>query len=157
MLLLVLGILVIAIGFAGLLLPGLPGTPLVLAGSVLVAWADGFHRVGWLALAAIAVLGLLGQVVESTASVLGARKAGASGWGMAGAFVGLLVGLPFGLAGIILGPVAGATLLEYLRNPQVKGAARAGVGVFLGFVVGTAVKSACAFAMVGILLLSYLF
>lgn len=155
--LLLLGVLVIATGFAGLLLPALPGTPLVFAGCLLVAWADGFTKIGWFPLLLIGVLAVGSAVVDYVASVLGAKKAGASGWGLAGAFVGLLAGLPFGLPGIILGPAIGATTLEYLKDPQIKRAAKAGAGVFIGFVVGTAVKYACAFAMVGVLVISYLF
>lgn len=153
---LLLGIALIAIGFAGLLLPALPGTPLVFAGCLLVAWADGFMRVGWFPLLLIGILAAVSAVVDYLASVLGARRAGASGWGIAGAFAGLIVGLPFGLPGIILGPAVGATVLEYFKDPHLKKAARAGAGVFIGFIVGTAVKYTCAFAMVGVLVVSYL-
>lgn len=37
--------LLVVVGLAGVLLPALPGLPLVFAGLLLAAWADGFQRV----------------------------------------------------------------------------------------------------------------
>jgi uncharacterized protein len=156
-LLFVFGALLIAIGLAGLLLPAVPGTPLIVVGSVLIAWADGFARVGWMALTAIVLLGIAGVVLDQAAALLGARTAGASKWGVAGAIVGLLVGLPFGLPGIVLGPALGATVFEYYKDPDMRRAATAGAGVFVGFLVGTALKYAFAAAMIGILIAAYVF
>lgn len=116
MLLFILGVVVIVVGLAGLVLPGLPGTPLVFAGSLLVAWADGFERVGWFALLLIGMLALVSAIADYGASVFGAKKAGASAWGVVGAFLGLVVGLPFGIPGIVLGPIVGATVL-ILQEP----------------------------------------
>ena len=155
MLLFVVGVLLIAVGLAGLLLPAVPGAPLIVAGSVLIAWADGFARVGWPALTTIALLGIAGMVLDQAAALLGARTAGASKWGVAGAFVGLLVGLPLGLPGIVLGPAVGATVFEYYKDPDMRRAATAGAGVFVGFLVGTALKYAFAMAMIGILIAAY--
>lgn len=156
-LLLLLGILAILVGLAGLLLPALPGAPLVFAGALMVAWADHFTRVGPFALAVIALLGLTGMAVDYAATLLGAKKAGASKWGMIGAVIGLIAGLPLGLPGILIGPAVGATALEYFKDSDARRAATAGLGVFLGFIIGTAAKYACALAMIGVLLVSYLF
>lgn len=149
-----LGAALILAGLAGLLLPALPGSPLIFLGSVCIAWAGGFTRVGWLPLTLIGLLAAASIVVDHAASLLGARRAGASKWGFAGALLGLVIGLPFGLPGIVLGPAIGATGLEYARDPDMRRAAKAGAGVFIGFVVGTALKYAFAVAMIGVLLLA---
>ena len=156
-LLFVLGVLLIVAGLAGLLLPAVPGAPLIFAGSLAIAWSDGFTRVGWLPLTFIGVLGVAGMVLDQAAALLGARTAGASRWGVIGAVVGLLVGLPFGLPGIVLGPAIGATAFEYYKDPNARRAATAGVGVMIGFLVGTALKYAFALAMIGILIVSYFY
>jgi hypothetical protein len=155
-LLILLGSALILVGLAGVMLPALPGTPLIAIGGTLVAWAGDFTRVGWLPLLAIWVLGLASVVVDHVAGVLGARRAGASWWGMAGAVLGLLLGLPFGIIGIVLGPAIGATALEYAKDPDMRRAAHAGLGVFVGFVVGTALKYAFAVAMIGVLVLAWI-
>lgn len=151
------GMLLVVAGLVGLVLPALPGMPFIAAGIALVAWGDGFARIGPATLFVVALIGLVGWALDYVAGVLGARKAGASRWGVAGAVAGLAAGLPFGLPGLILGPGLGATLFEYLKDPDFRRAARAGTGVFLGFVVGTILKYACAFTMIGLAVFAYFF
>lgn len=151
-----LGMALVAVGFLGLVMPGLPGTPLVFAGIVAVAWADGFSRIGMLPLVTLAVLAVVSAVVDYAAGVLGARKAGASAWGVGGGVAGLAVGLFFGPIGIVAGPFLGAVALEYWRNPDARAALRAGTGVVIGFLVGAVLKIVIACAMVGIAALAYL-
>lgn len=139
------------------MLPALPGAPLIFLGIVGVAWADDFTRIGLPGLLVTGAIAVVISIVDYTAGILGAKRFGASYWGLAGAFVGLVVGLFFGFPGIVLGPVVGAVLLEYLKDPDVKRAAKIGTGTLIGFVVGTAVKYALAFALLGTGILFYLF
>ena len=74
----ILSTALIVLGFAGAVLPVLPGTALVLAGIVLGAWIDDFTRVGPVALTVVAVLAVLAWVLDYVAGLLGARRAGAS-------------------------------------------------------------------------------
>lgn len=150
-LLYVLGAAALVAGVAGVVLPVLPGSLLLVAGAVLIAWAGDFTRVGWGTVIAAAALSLAIWAVDGLASLLGARAFGASRWAVAGAGVGLLVGLFLGVPGIVLGPAVGAVVFEYARNPDMKRALHAGVGAFLGFVLGSVVKIALAFVVVGIL------
>jgi uncharacterized protein YqgC (DUF456 family) len=154
-LLLLVGVFLLIVGLAGLLLPAVPGMPLLFAGSLAIGAADGFSRVGWIPLTAIALLALAGFAVDHLAGLLGARSFGASGWGLAGAAIGLVVGLPFGLPGIVLGPGLGAVALEYARDREFRRAAKAGTGVFVGFVVGTVLKYAIAGVILGVLALAW--
>jgi uncharacterized protein YqgC (DUF456 family) len=149
------GLALIACGLMGLLLPAIPGMPLVFVGIAAVAWADGFARIGVPVLVVIGVLGVMGMVFDYLAGLLGAKRAGASRWGLIGAVVGLLVGLPFGLPGLVLGPGLGAMALEYAKDADVRRSARAGVGVLVGFILGTALKYAVAMTMLGLALFAY--
>ena len=152
-----LGVAAIAAGIAGLVLPALPGSALLVVGAFLVAWAEDFTRVGWGTLVAVVVLGLVIWLVDLLAAVLGAKAFGASRWAIVGSTIGLVVGLFLGLPGIVLGPVVGAVAFEYARNPDFSRAAKAGVGAFVGFVLGSAVKIALAFVLVGVLILGLVF
>ncbi|HJQ98775.1 MAG TPA: DUF456 domain-containing protein, partial [Candidatus Polarisedimenticolaceae bacterium] len=96
------GILLVVVGLAGLILPALPGVPLVFLGVVAIAWADAFTKIGGWTLGVCGVLTLIAVAVDYLAGALGAKKFGATGWGIAGAIVGIIPGLFFGLPGMIL-------------------------------------------------------
>lgn len=146
----VLAVVLVLVGMAGIVLPALPGHVLVFAGLLLAAWAEGFERVGVGTLVVIAVLAALSYFVDLVAGALGVRRMGASRRAMAGAALGTLFGLFFGLPGLIIGPFAGAVVGELSVRRDLAGAGRAGVAAWIGFVIGTAVKVAIAFAMLGI-------
>lgn len=146
----VLAGVLVAIGVAGSVLPALPGAPLVFAGCVLGAWVDRFSRVGWGTLAVLAVLTALSVLVDPVATSLGAKRMGASRWAIVGAAVGLLAGVFLGLPGLLLGPLAGAVAGELLAGRDVAQAGRAGLGAWLGFLVGSVAKLGIAATMVAI-------
>src|SRR5688572_26610847 len=62
-----LAILLIVIGFVGIVLPALPGHVLIFAGLLLAAWADGFDRVGPIMLTVIGVIGAASYGVDFVA------------------------------------------------------------------------------------------
>jgi uncharacterized protein YqgC (DUF456 family) len=148
-----LAALLILLGIAGLLLPALPGTPLLLAGLVLAAWAEGFAYVGWGWLALLGAIAFLGYFIDFAAGAFGAKRFGASKAGMTGALLGGLIGLFFGLPGVLLGPFVGAVAGELLARRGTQAAGRAGFGAALGLALGAAAKLALAFTMIGIFLL----
>ena len=142
-------ILVIA-GLLGLVLPALPGAPLLFAGLLVAAWIEDFSYVGGGTLTVLGVLALLTYAVDFAASAMGAKRFGASNRAVVGAAIGALVGIFFGLPGILLGPFVGAVLGELSERRGPRDAARAGVGATLGLALGAAAKLALAFSMLGI-------
>lgn len=152
-----LGVLAILLGLVTLILPGVPGSAIVYAGILLVAWSDGFVRIGTLMVIVLGVLAIVASVVDNVAGILGARYGGASAWGLFGATVGALVGLAFGLVGLIIGPAIGALVFEYIKNPNIKRAAGAGAGSMAGFLVGAVAKYVFTLFMLGVAALAYLF
>jgi hypothetical protein len=153
----VLGAAAIAVGLAGVILPAIPGSALLVVGAVLVAWAEDFTRVSGWTVAACALIGAAIWVVDLVAGILGAKAFGASRWSVIGSAVGLVVGLFLGVPGIILGPAVGAVVFEYARDPNFERAMKAGVGAFIGFLLGSAVKVSLSFVLVGVLVLALVF
>jgi uncharacterized protein YqgC (DUF456 family) len=149
LLLWVLAALLVALGVAGLLLPALPGAPLILLGLVAAAWAEDFAYVGWGWLALLAAIAALTYAVDFAATALGAKKFGASPRAVFGALLGGLVGLFFGPLGILLGPFAGAVLAELSLRRDIEAARRAGFGATLGLLLGGVAKLALAGVMIG--------
>ena len=146
----VLAVVVVVAGLAGTIIPALPGVPLVFVGLLIVAWAGDFSSVGWPTVGVLAVLTLAGWLIDLVAGALGARYLGASKRSFWGATIGAVVGLFFGLPGIILGPFIGAVVGELSGGRTITQSGRAGLGAWIGMVVATAAKLAIAFLMIGI-------
>ena len=155
-LLLALGAVLVVIGIAGLVLPVLPGILLVFAGLFVAAWADGFARVGPLGLTIIGVLALLSLGVDFLASLLGAKRLGASRLALAGAAIGAVAGIFFGIVGVFIGPFVGAVAGEYLARGRLVQAGKVGLGTWIGLILGAIAKVVIAFLMIGTFLAFYL-
>lgn len=148
----VLSALLIVAGIAGTVLPALPGPLFVLAGVVLAAWIDNFSHVGMAAVAIVAVLAVMGWILDYAAGMLGAQKAGASRQALIGAAIGTVVGLFMGFIGVLFMPLVGAAVGEYLARRDQKHALKVGVATWLGILAGLAAKVVIVFMMVGVFL-----
>ena len=137
-------------GVVGTVVPVIPGAVLILAGACLGGWIDDWTRVSWWTLGALGVLTVLSVVVDFAAGSVGARRVGASKSAVTGAAIGTLAGVFTGLWGLLFMPFVGAAIGEYLSERNVERAGRVGIATGVGLLVGTAVKVALAFSMVGI-------
>ncbi len=153
----VLAGLLVVVGVIFTVLPPLPGVLLVLGGLALAAWSEGFEHVGTIPLLIMVVVTGLSYVVDFVASALGAKKTGASPQAIWGAALGALFGVFFGLPGILLGPFIGAMAVQYLQDRDMVQAGKVGVGAWIGMAVGTALKLALVFLMIGMYALLRLF
>ena len=152
-----LAAVLVGIGLVGLLLPALPGSPLLFAGLLLAAWMENFEHVGAGTLTLLGVIVVLTYVVDFGAGALGARQFGASRSAVIGAAIGAVVGIFFGLPGILLGPFVGAVVGELAAARELREAGVAGVGASIGLIVGAALKLALGFSMLAIYLTARLF
>jgi uncharacterized protein YqgC (DUF456 family) len=141
----------IVIGALGMVLPVLPGAPLIFIGALLAAWAEDFVYLGYGSLIVLGVLAALAVAVDFVASAFGVKRFGASGRAITGATVGALVGIFFGVVGVLVGPFVGAVVGELSVRRSLAATGRAGVGAALGLALGTAAKLAIAFAMIGVI------
>jgi uncharacterized protein len=143
-----LSLLLLGVGFLGVWLPAIPGLPLMALGAFV-------HKLlvpgvlSWWTVAIFALVAALGFVFDFAATAVTSRRAGATKAGVWGAVLGGLVGLFFGLPGLLLGPVVGAALGELVLSRRSPGeAVKAGVGAGLGILVGSLGKG-----LMGLLLL----
>jgi uncharacterized protein len=147
----------VVIGIVGTVVPALPGAPLVFAGLLVGAWIDKFQKVGWVSLGFIALLALSTYLLDFLATRFGAQKAGASPLALTLATVGMIVGIFFGIPGIILAPFIGAALGEYISKKDVRQAGKAGLGTWLGILLGSITKLVAVLMMIGIFAVAYFF
>jgi uncharacterized protein len=153
---------------AGLLLNivGLPGIWLmVLAGMTFVWWTDSAYA-GWTPILFMVGIGIVAEVCEFLAGAAGAKQAGGTRRGMAGALVGGLVGaiacsilIPIPIVGTIIGAVLGSALGAFFIEWGWVGTERdqattIAVGAAKGRFLGMLLKSIFGIAMATILLFS---
>ena len=150
-------ITLMVVGVIGSVVPGIPGSSLILTSMII--WGilgSSFAAIKIPLLVTIVVL-ILSIAVDFLAGYLGAKKAGASKWGQIGAILGLILGffgllptLPFGgpLLGILLGPLLGAIIAEFIYRRELWPAVKAGVGIIVGSVIGNLIQGVLAIAAV---------
>ena len=148
----VIAALLMVVGVAGIVLPAIPGTPLIFAGMLLAAGVDGFQRIEWWWLAILGVLTLVSVGVDFWATAVGAKRVGASRKAIVGAVVGTVAGLFFMPIGLFAGPFLGALVGELwhgrrVDSQQLGQATKVGFGTWMGIVFGIVLKLALAFTM----------
>ena len=149
----IIGAILTVTGFSGLLLPIVPGAPLLFLGLLFGAWAEAFSYIGIWTLLLLAIMAALTYVVEFAGSILGVKKYGGSKRAMVGAALGGFAGLFLGIPGILVGPFVGAVIGELSLQRSLDEASRAGFGTVVGLALGVAGKLAIGIAMIGLFLL----
>jgi uncharacterized protein YqgC (DUF456 family) len=165
-------LLVVGCAVAWLLnLVTLPGNWLIVVGAALFAWLLPVQQgrgIAWSMVIVLAVLAVLGEVIEFAAGAAGAAKQGASRRAVALSMVGGIVGSIAGLAaGVpipipVVGPLvmallggaggafAGAYLGEAWKGRDETARTAAGRGAFVGRIWGTVGKFAVGAVMLAI-------
>ena len=141
---------IMLVGIIGSVLPGLPGAPLILVAAIAHRVWFGPQSIGNAVLITLIVFTGLALLLDYLATMLGARRFGATWRGAIGAAGGAVVGIFFGLPGVLIGPFVGATLLEAVGGYELKKAAHAGLGATMGLVAGVLGRCAICTAMTGL-------
>ena len=138
---LILAVILMLLGLAGTILPGLPGAEAIYLGFVLYRLMTGSPELnaGFFILEGLAVA--LVWAIDYAAAALGTRRWG-GGWQSAlGAMAGLILAVIFfGPLGLLLGPFLGASAVELIRGRNAKLAFQVGLGTLLGLLGGTVLK-----------------
>ena len=149
-LLYIVGAVLIVLGLAGAVVPALPGIPLIMGGIWLIAGVDGYRHLGQWWLLSIGLIGAVGLTLDLVAGALGAKRVGASKQAVSGALVGTVIGLFFGLPGLLLGPFCGAVVGELTAGNSILRSAHVGAGAWLGLIFGTIIKLVSSVMMVAL-------
>jgi uncharacterized protein YqgC (DUF456 family) len=139
--LVIFGLLLAVAGFVGCILPILPGPPLSFIALLLLSFTKDWEPFSVTFFIIMGGLTILVTALDYLVPAVGAKKYGATKFGVWGSIIGLFVGLfvfpPFGL---ILGGFAGAVVGELLAGRAGKEALRAGWGSFIGNLAGMGLK-----------------
>lgn len=145
------GLVLCLLGIAGSFIPVIPGPITSWFGIFILQQSQRIQidqSLLYFFLLIAAVIFLLDYLIPA----LSTKKFGGSKKGIAGATLGLVVGLFLGPIGLLLGPFMGAYFGERLHGSNNKVALKAAWGSFLGLITGFILKFVIAF-----LLCSYAF
>ena len=151
-----LGSALILGGLVCAVLPAFPGIPLIFVGIWLVAAGDDYRHLGKWWLIGIAAIGCVGWTTDFLAAALGAKRVGASSQAIWGVVLGTVVGLFFGVVGVLVGPFFGAVVGELASGSSVARSTHVGLSTWIGLIFGTLVKLIASFAMVAMLATAWL-
>jgi hypothetical protein len=129
------------LGLAGSILPILPGPPLSFIGLFLLALLKHFSPPLTPTLVIIlAIVTILVIVMDYIIPLLGAKKYGASKWGVWGSVLGMAIGIFWSPFAMLLGAFIGAVVVEWLVGKTKGEALRAGWGVVMGTLFATILR-----------------
>jgi len=144
-------LIIMLVGMAGIIVPIIPSMPLIWLGAFLYAIFTHFEKITWMVLLIFALLTIFSIVLENLGNVYGAKKFGATRWGIIGSVIGTGVGFYLGgPIGLILGPIVGTVIFELIGGKGYKGALKSGLGNFVGFLGGSIIKVVIGLAMISI-------
>ncbi len=145
------------VGIIGSVVPFLPGPFLIFIAGIVHTLLRPESAMSTWGFVVLSLLLVLSYVVDLVSGAMGARWFGASRWGIAGVFLGGIVGLFFVPFGLILGPLIGGIAFELIfAKKRLHPAAKSAWGSLLGAGVGLVVRLIIALAMVATFLLDAL-
>ena len=137
----VMSSILILLGLAGSVLPILPGPPLIFIGLFLLALIKHFSPPLTPTLVIIlAIVTILLVVMDHIIPLLGAKRYGASKWGVWGSVLGMVIGIFWSPFAMLAGAIIGAVVAEWLVGKKKREALRAGWGVVMGTLIATILR-----------------
>jgi uncharacterized protein YqgC (DUF456 family) len=154
--LLIVSSLLFLVGLFGIIVPFVPGVPLVWLGLFIYSLGTGFKTIPIPAVVIFFFLMVLTVVLDFILPMVGLRRYKASNWSILGSFLGFIIGVIFfNIWGIILGPIVGAFVAELVAKRELGQGFRAALGVLLSSVIGTLLKIAISLIMIGYFIWSF--
>ena len=137
----VISSILMLLGLAGSILPILPGPPLSFIGLLVLALLKHFSPPLTPALVVIlAIVTILVVAMDYIIPLLGAKRYGASKWGVWGSVLGMAIGMFWSPFGMLAGAFIGAVVVEWLIGKKKGEALRAGWGVMVGTLFATILR-----------------
>ncbi len=151
-------LLVMLIGLAGTVLPGLPGVGFIWLAALVYGFVEGFATMTPWVLVVLGVLAAIGMVADFVLTQAATKMAGAS-WqaiaagsvlGIVGFLLGLFVGGIGALPAAVIGTLVGILVVEFQHRKDWADALRAGGGWLAGCIASRALQLVLGVVMIGI-------
>jgi uncharacterized protein YqgC (DUF456 family) len=137
----VIGSILMLLGLAGSILPILPGPPFSFMGLFLLALLKHFSPpLTPVLVVLLAIVTILSIAMDYIIPLLGAKRYGASKWGVWGSVLGMAIGIFWSPFAMLTGAFIGAVLAEWLVGKRKGEALRAGWGGVMGTLFATVLR-----------------
>jgi uncharacterized protein YqgC (DUF456 family) len=146
----IVAMIVCMVGLAGIILPVLPGAPIIFTGILFFSVVTAFKIVTWQFLLIFAGLTAFALVVDYIANYYGVKKMGGRTIGAIGAVIGLIVGLFIHWAAVIILPFLFAVTIELIAGTRSDRALKAGTGAWIGLIFGGLLRFIIGCVMIGL-------
>lgn len=143
-------LIIMVVGLGGVILPILPGVPLIFAAAALYGILTGFEEISFNLLLIFTGLTVISLVFDYFANYFSVKKMGGGTAGAFGAVIGLLVGIFVHWSAIIIFPFLFAVVFELIAGRRGGKALRAGTGAFVGLLFGGLFRFIIGCVMIGI-------
>lgn len=151
----VITLLLMLVGLIGSFTPMLPGSFLIFTGALL-------HKcflpqyTSWFTIVLLTACVGFSAFIDWICVAYGAKRAGASKWGISGATFGLMIGIFFSLPGMILGPIIGAILGELIMaQKSLAHASFTGAMTLAALIIAAALRFTLSIIMIIIFFADY--
>ncbi|KPK72142.1 hypothetical protein AMJ87_05605 [candidate division WOR_3 bacterium SM23_60] len=153
----IVALAIMLVGLAGVILPVLPGIPVIFAGILLYAVVTGFTVITLKLILIFAALAACGLLVDYFSQYFSVKQMGGGRAGAVGAVIGLIIGIILGWIWIVVLPFVFAVVFELIAGRRETQALRAGTGAFLGLLFGGLLRFVIGCVMIGLFVYITLF
>jgi uncharacterized protein YqgC (DUF456 family) len=153
----IVALAVMLVGLAGVILPVLPGIPIILAGILFYALVTWFSRIPFEFVLIFAGLAACGLLVDYFSQYFSVKTMGGGRAGAIGAVIGLIAGILLGWVWILILPFVFAVVFELIAGRRDVRALKAGTGAFLGLLFGGLLRFIIGCVMIGLFVWKVLF
>ena len=141
--LIILGVVLAIVGFAGCIIPIIPGPFLSYLALIILSFARNWEPFSASFLIVMGALTIIITILDYVAPIIGASKSGASKRGIYLSVAGMLLGIfIFPPWGIFIGAFIGGVVGEIFSGRKGKEAFKVGWAIFLGNMVSIGIKIA---------------
>jgi len=151
---LIFALILMLIGLAGIIIPGLPDLVFIFLGALVYAIWTGFSTISVGFILFFLGLTIFGLLLDWLGAALGIKKTGATRWGIFGAVLGGILGVFFaGIFGMILLAAVGTVIFEMIfAKKNLTNSVKAGIGSIIGIICGIFLKLILAGVMISLFL-----
>lgn len=144
-------VLAMLVGLVGVIVPILPGLLLILGAGVVWAIAGDAGGTGWLIVAIMAALAVIGTATPYWLTGRRGTDSGLPGWVLLAGAIGIVVGFfVIPIVGALVGGPVGIFVAELARHREPSTAWRSTWGVIKSMGMGVAIQSAIGVGMIGV-------